>query len=434
MNKVNRMSLAVAASALLATAHMSMAAEDGMAADIEKIDSAWGEVTREFNALVTRNLSVVADGDATERFNAYKNALAMAMEMYTNTLYRSSSRDQPEYLPYLSPLHNSCQPSFPTRYGMAFVEPGASYRVWGKRGNPVDIDIQQWTSYPGFTPGYPISAKGAFANQTFSAQHIKIDKQGRFEFTLSATKPPKGQWWKLENNVRALLFRDYYADYSEAVVPPEYHLEKIGARDKRATTLSADEAAERLRTYATALKSQDVCFEVPKPLNQVVRHTVFSDPSDKNSGSAAQVDQDYYFAQFLIKPGQALIVEWRPPAKSLYWNFELNTRSGQSFNFGARQVDMTGKMVHVDNDGKVRFVISHEDTHLANWLDLDGNDRGVLWGRCKKCSATETPVAKLVNIDQIMESLPKDTKMVTDAERQRQLELRRKHYQTRYGL
>lgn len=435
MNKVSGTFFCIFLLALNLPAHRAMAA-DSDAADIEKLDQAWQEVRKEADAMVARTLATVADGDATERYNAYTNAIAMTMDLYTDILYRSSSRDQPEYLPYSTPITNSCAPNMMTRYGVAYIEPGASYRVWGTRGNAMEIDIQQWLSYNdgGSGEGYPIAAAGEFAQKTFSAQGIKIDKQGRFEFIISPTRPAKGQWWKLLDGTRVLMFRDAYADYSEEAIPPEFHLEKIGPRDRGPTTLSAAEALHRLRYFGRALKNWDICFKVGAgiPLHGFIKKNFTSDPDDKTSGSGQQVNQTYYLSEYHIEPGQALIIEWKPPATSLYWNIQLHTRVGQYFNFGARQVDLTSRMAHVDKDGRIRFVLSHGDPHVANWLDPDGNKRGQIWLRCKICSANDLPTVKLVRTDEIMNNLPQDTLMVSDAERLRQLDLRRRHYVTRY--
>lgn len=401
------------------------------AAAIEKIDSAWSKVETEFDALLARNLKLVADGDATERYNAYKNSLGMTMDMYTYAIYRSSSRNDPEYLPFITPISNNCEPLNGTRYGVAYIEPGATYRVWGNIGNAADIDIQQWNSLGADVVGRP----AAVSSKTFSAQGIKADKQGRYEFMLGPTKPANGQWWQLDDKVRVLMFRDYYLDYSMEATPPTYHLEKVGAKDKGPTAPTVDEAAQRLEFLAQAMKAWDSCFTFPGiPENRFTQKRWHTNPDDESSGHVSQADQNYYESSVRLEPGQALIVEWKPPADNLFWNIELGTRLGQNFNFGARQVDLSARMAQIDKDGMARIVVSHEDLGVANWLDLDGNKRALIWIRCKKCSDTRIPTTKLVETNQVTANLPVGTKMTSSEERQRQLDLRRRHYLSRYGL
>ena len=141
-----------------------------------------------------------------------------------------------------------------------------------------------------------------------------------------------------------------------------------------------------------------------------------------------QVNQRYITTRFNIKPGEALIGEWALPKQCDYWNMTLNTDMWQALNATNRQVTLNSGIARADKDGIVRFVISHEDPGVANWLDVDGYSQGIFIARAKLCPGSELISSKIVPIDQVKENLPNDTEMVTAEQRARNLDIRRKHF------
>jgi len=429
-------------------------------ADVEKIDRAWDEAYKSIGWLAKYFRDLTKDGDATERFDGYKALLNVLTDNYLNSVYYD--RDRPEYLPYLRPeISNYCGPNTDFRYGMVHLEPGASYRVWGTRGNAEVIDFQQYFGWAGQKGRAFKASLGKYAQGTFESRNIKVDEQGNFEFIYGPTKPEQGEWWQAENDGTMLLIRDIFLDHTKEAIPGRFYFEKIGPRKEGPTTVSADEAAERLYAFARSLKQWDVCFKFPdivensfvikdwyeKPdakdkdyftknpdeTNDKLASGQLKSPTGKKKATAAQITQTYHMAFYRVKPGQALIGEWTPPKDTLNWNIQLYTRLLQNLGFIDRQTDINTAAAHVDDDGVVRFVISHKDPGVANWLDVDGRPLGTVIVRCKLCNARGgIPSLKLVAEEDIMKYLPRDTKMVTPEERSHLLDLRRKHYLMRY--
>lgn len=461
MQLIKRICAALAVTLSLCSYQVHAASED-----IEKLDRAWDEVYKSIGWLTQYFRDLTADGDATERFDGYKGLMNVLTDNYLNSIYYD--RDRPEYLPYLRPeFSNFCAPNTDFKYGMVHVEPGASYRVWGTRGNAEVIDIQQYTIWPGQQDSPIRSTLGKYAQGTFDSRGIKVDKHGNFEFTIGPTKPAKGQWWQTESDGVLLMVRDIFLDHTTEAKPARFYFEKLGPKKAGPTTLSASEAADRLYAFARSLKHWDVCFKFPdiEENNFVVKDWYakpeakdkkFFDKSDaakdiaadakielspgqlkpppgQTKVTAAQLTQTYHMAYYNLKPDEALIGEWTPPKKSLNWSVQLYTRLLQNLGFIDRQTDINTAAAHLDSDGVMRFVISHKDPGVANWLDVDGRPLGTVIVRCKLCSERgEVPKLKLVAVSDVMKYLPKDTKMVTPKERDQLLEKRRMHYLTRY--
>lgn len=431
-------------------------------ADVEKIDRAWNEVYKSIGWLAGYFQGLTKDGDATERFDGYKALLNVLTDNYLNSVYYDT--DRPQYLPYLRPeFSNYCGPNTDFRYGMVHLEPGASYRVWGTRGNAEVIDLQQYSGWAGQKNRAFKSSLGKYAQGTFDSRDIKVDDKGNFEFTFGPNKPEQGQWWQAEGDGVILMIRDIFLDHTKEAIPGHFYFEKIGPKKTGPTTVSADEAAERLYAFARSLKQWDVCFKFPdiaennfvikdwyeKPeakdkdyfknpgrggaVNVELAPGQLKPPAGRKKTTAAQLTQTYHMAFYRVKPGQALIGEWTPPKETLNWNIQLYTRLLQNLGFIDRQTDINTAAAHVDADGVVRFVISAKDPGVANWLDVDGHPFGTVIVRCKLCNARgNIPTLKLVDEADIMKYLPKETKMVTAEERSRILDLRRKHYLMRY--
>mgnify|MGYP000046308510 CR=1 FL=1 len=80
--------------------------------------------------------------------------------------------------------------------------------------------------------------------------------------------------------------------------------------------------------------------------------------------------------------------------------------------FAVGQVDRT------DEDGKVRFVLAHEDTGHANWLNLLGIEQGYALMRFMDCSEKTKPQMEKVLLSELSAALPKFVRKVTAAQRQ----------------
>lgn len=437
----------VVLSAVLSLATIPSYAENS-AVEKKRIDQAWDDVYKNIGWLTQYFRDLTANGDATERFEAYRTLMALLTDNYLQSVAYDTER--PQYLPYTNPyISNYGGPSTAFKYGMVHLEPGASYRVWGKRGNADAIDIQQYYGWYGQDPIPASRAQGSF-----ESHDIKVDEQGNFEFILSPAKPEKGQWWPAEKDTKVLMIRDVFLDNTKEAIPAHFYFEKLGPKKKGPTPPSPEESAARLHAWAKSLKEWDIVFKFPEIAkeNEFVAKGWVKKPSAEDAKlllnieagkskpvpektQGGQVTQLYNMALYRLEPGQALIGEWTPPKKFLYWNVLLNNRLLQSLNFFERQTDINDVAAHLDADGVFRFVVSRNDPGVANWLDIDGHAAGAILMRCKLCSERGAlPTLKLVPESDVLKHLPAETKLVTPEERNQILALRRQHYLARFHM
>jgi len=395
--------------------------------EIAKLDSAWKGIEKSIDTLGALVRSQPANQDPLHRFEGYKSALSLIAESYVNQVHYD--RKRPEVLPYLGSIFNYGGPSPDFIYRMVHIEPGATYRVWGQRGNAAIIDFQQFVGW--FGQNAEKRSSVTMTNQLFDAINTKLDVQGNFDFILSPKKHDE-PWWKLESNVNTLMIREYFIDYATQDRSMRIFFDKLIDEDKETTVLNLEESNDKLNGVAYALRDYGFCFTFPEIHSRVGDNAYM----ELNFGSdAGAADQRYFQARFNIKPGQALIGRWKVPVGCSYWSTALYNDQYQVLSYGNRQVNLNNALAKTGKDGECYFVLSHQDPGIANWLDLDGHEQGLVLTRTKgengQRLAGEMPALTLVSANEVLQHLPEDISMVNENEREKNLAMRRRHFHIR---
>jgi hypothetical protein len=98
-----------------------------------------------------------------------------------------------------------------------------------------------------------------------------------------------------------------------------------------------------------------------------------------------------------------------------------------------RPVSYTPSRATVDGDGKVRFILSHDDPGYHNWLDTQGFERGNLSYRNLLSDQSTRFGTRLVKRSSLAEALPADTVKVSPEQRIAQMHARFDGIYRRYG-
>jgi hypothetical protein len=114
------------------------------------------------------------------------------------------------------------------------------------------------------------------------------------------------------------------------------------------------------------------------------------------------------------------------------WSLSLSNGFWESLEFGSRQSSLNGSQSALDDDGRVRVVISHDDPGVANWLDPCGWDRGTLAVRYLRPTTVPTLGYTTVPRAELSEHLPAGTRRMSPDERRDILERRRRALTRRY--
>jgi hypothetical protein len=157
----------------------------------------------------------------------------------------------------------------------------------------------------------------------------------------------------------------------------------------------------------------------------------FLPPLDGTAMGAAAENRPV-IGSWKLAPDEALIIEVTPP-EGLYWSYSLGNVWWETIDYGNRQSSLNGHQAVVDDDGKVRVVVAHQDPGVANWLDTAGHSEGPIILRCVRTETAPVPTTRLVPFDRLVEELPSGTRRISLSQRAEAINIRRKAVSRRFA-
>lgn len=143
-------------------------------------------------------------------------------------------------------------------------------------------------------------------------------------------------------------------------------------------------------------------------------------------------DARYAFLFWNLAPDEALVIETDVP-RARYWGLQLATLGW------FEQVDPIHRITSINqtqaiasSDGRVRFVLSHLDPGVPNWLDTAGHRDGLCTYRWFWPESDPTPTSRVIRLADLHEILPPDTPRVDPATRRAEVRVRRQHLAWRF--
>lgn len=302
-------------------------------------------------------------------------------------------------------------------YRSALLEPGAQYRITGRRGTHTDLSFQ-------VLDGYPIVGLGR------NLLVIRPDDHGvapgeRFEILLGGAAPPQRtgtMWFPLPQEARAVLARQSFGDWQASAT--ELGIERLDVPALReSSSPPLDTAAEALR--------QIVDLWVDGYLPRIQRETLVNTlpaPRASDVGAGGLGGQQSVMGRYRIGEDEALLITARR-SDAPYQAIQLGDPWFVTPNPVEHQVSLTSRQARVDADGLIRFVIALRDPGAPNWLDAAGNPEGYVFMRWQglkaPLDAQDAPTARVVPLTELRSLLPSDTPIAGPEDRARQLAARR---------
>jgi hypothetical protein len=292
---------------------------------------------------------------------------------------------------------------------------GSSYRLWGNRGSARYVGLQI------------MAGMGSTANALID--EFELDEDGNFEIILSAEKQ-EGNWLPLDEGATMLVVRHFFYDW-EHEVPVTMSIESLSG------PTAIDEHSPSEPRAAIARQVIALGDFVEDNLNFFLG---FSNPENPNTflppldGTAmgAAAENRPVIGSWKLAPDEALIIEVTPP-EGLYWSYSLGNFWWETIDYGNRQSSLNGFQAVVDDDGKVRVVVAHQDPGVANWLDTAGHSEGPIILRCVRTETAPVPETRVVAFDRLAEELPTGTTRLTPSERRAAIGVRQNAVSRRFA-
>ncbi len=89
---------------------------------------------------------------------------------------------------------------------------------------------------------------------------------------------------------------------------------------------------------------------------------------------------------FDLTDDQALILEIEAP-DARYWSIHTLDHWFGQLDYANYHVSLNGSQTHVDDDGRIRIVVTRNDPGVANWLDTCGVQHGIMMWRTIQASS-----------------------------------------------
>ncbi|MRI33813.1 hypothetical protein EOPP23_12535 [Endozoicomonas sp. OPT23] len=159
--------------------------------------------------------------------------------------------------------------------------------------------------------------------------------------------------------------------------------------------------------------------------------------TDTGGGMSTNI---YAGGLFDLEEDQALYIEAEFQGEPQYTSFHLGTPWGESPDYANSQSSLNLVQMYMTPGSNVqRWVVSHKDPGVKNWLDTTGLRQGYLshrWAYSELPPKDSWPTisAKLIKLDEVQGHFPEDMPILTPEERAKDIAARQEHVQKRYRV
>ena len=281
-------------------------------------------------------------------------------------------------------------------YTGAPLRGGETYRLWGNRGTARYVGLQ--------------SMAGMASSANVLLDELDLGPSGEVELVLSADHHD-GNWLPIDEHATTLVVRHFFYDW-DSEVASSLSIERLdGTAEPRERRPPEDPRAVVARQLVALGDFVVANLEFFLQFSRPDAPNTFLPPLDGTAMGAAAENRPV-IGSFELGPDEALLLEVTPP-QGLYWSYSLGNPWWETIDYGRHQSSLNGHQATVDDDGKVRAVIAHDDPGVANWLDTAGHGSGPVILRCVRTETAPIPTTRVLPLSDLADALPPGTRRVT---------------------
>ncbi len=462
-----------------------------MSQDDDETSAAADQLRKAWDGLIAQ-LQEARDGiDDPQRWPAPASPrnLAEGYRYVLGFLYGSLTRclgptsEFPYFVRAIQPLNRSTIDNSDATYLAAPIDGHFSYTIRGRAGDtsawrgktapagrrkaPHYVIFQTPSGYSGDSGSIAELAPGSRANlDVLDSSDLRVDDDGRFEILLAPTKPEgytgnfmctkavktrknrAGEDVSREYVAEFVMLRELFCDWENEDLlelfiyrndrlgqpMPAYTPELAARQMEDVGRFTRNQVWFWNEFYAVTLEAYGGKDGAP---SRMMPRNDFNKPNAASLATAGGMTTNIYAGGiYELGDDEALIVELHQPIEPEYIGFHLGNLWGESLDFANHQSSLNAFQAHRDSDNVLRYVISHRDPGIANWVDTTGHPQGymaVRWAYSHKPKENwPWATARRVPFAEIDHHLPVETKRVSAAERRAAIAIRQEHVQRRY--
>ncbi len=324
---------------------------------------------------------------------------------------------------------------------------------------PQYVIIEAHTGYAGDSGDLAELQPGVRGNTgTLDSSELVVGQDGRFEILLAPERPEgftgnfiatqrisrrTGTVFPAEHVSVRFLFHDWEREES-----PELLIRRLDMVGRHPAALEPATAATALRRVGEIVDNQvrfwnkfyDVVLEMHGDRNgdgvSFMPRNDFNSPARASLATGGGQSTNVYAGGIYdLAEDEALLVDAEVFEMPAYMGFHLSNYWGESHDFANHVSSLNGTQARRDDDGHYRYVISHRDPGVNNWLDTTGLREGLMtmrWTYPRPADRLPTVSVHKVSLHELGDHLGGSTPRVTPANRREQVRIRQEHVQRRY--
>jgi hypothetical protein len=296
-------------------------------------------------------------------------------------VYFEPSPERPAWKRFVTPEKKLLGDNPDAIYFATPISAAHAYRI---RGNTAGAVYTSFTVELGGADGANPTGLGATRNDS----ELEIAPDGSYEIVASATKPPRGNWLRLDPGASSLSTRHYYERETSIAADQLHHvplaIERLDVTEPPPPPSDASVAAGIRRVASFLRTSVSPPRRDPAQLPPWVSLTPNVFPQPRKDDSNTQVgfaakDNVYAMAPFVLAPDEALVIRGRFP-RCRFANVVLWNRYTHTLDYCYRRISLNRKQTRLESDGSFKIVLAARDPGVPNWLDTEGRTSGsVFW-------------------------------------------------------
>ena len=275
-------------------------------------------------------------------------------------------------------------------YFNAFLREGVEYVVRGRRGTSADLSFQ-------VMGGAYTADSAATSLMAFDDRELDVRPDGSFEFRYTA-----------EPGAKSMIVREVFNDW-DTEERGTLTIERPDTLGQPAKELTRDLLAKKYDVAARSLVgSIQTWFAFPQFFQYKEPVNTLTAPQSTPGGLASQRSS---IGHYELADDQALVITVPRCDDCAYQGAQVGSDWYASTDYETHQTSLTKAQAVTDPDGRMRFVVSHHNPGIANWLETTGHRTGALmlrWQRLERdlTQDEDGPTVEVVPFADVRAHLP----------------------------